>query len=62
MKALEIHLKSGNAFIVDATAMTTKRGQVDGELTSLEWTTPKGGKRKLHYINLDIIAALVVIS
>jgi len=62
VKALEIHLKSGGVFTVDAIDLSTKRTVADGELTSIEWTTPEGAKRKLHHVSLESIVALVVIA
>jgi hypothetical protein len=50
MKALEIYLRSGSVFTVDATDVSTTRSQIDGELTEIEWVTPNGHKRKLHSI------------
>ena len=62
MKALEIHLKSGSVLTVDATEVSTERTVIDGELTSIEWITPEGAKRKLHHVNLGSVVALVVIA
>jgi hypothetical protein len=61
MKALEIYLKSGVTLTVDATDVTTTVSTVSGEMTAMEWVTPKGAKRKLHRIDIADVAALVVI-
>jgi len=61
VKALEVHLKSGSVFTVDATDVTTRRSTVTDELVGINWVTPAGAKRKLHTINIEDVAALVVI-
>lgn len=62
MKQLEVHLKSGGTFTVDATDLSITRNRVTGVLTEIEWTTPEDFKRKLVTLRVEDIAALVVIS
>ena len=61
MKGLEITFKSGAQITVQSKTWSTKVN-LHGELTSLEWETPDGAKRKLVRVNLDNIDAIVELS
>lgn len=60
-----IYLKSGTVLVFDSTKITTKRNSATNELTSLEWSTPDDTPerkyRRLSYIRLDDISAIVVL-
>lgn len=62
MKALEIHLKGGGSFTVEATECSWVRHTADDEFRSLTWTTPNGAERKLLGVSPTQIAALVAIQ
>ena len=59
---MRVFLKSGADFTVDVEEFTTKRNQMSGELTSMNWTTPENWKAKLHTLQLEEVAAVVVLS
>jgi hypothetical protein len=58
---MEITLKSGTQIEVDVTEFTTGRNGLN-ELAKLNWTTPENWKRKLHTLEMDQIAAIVVVK
>ena len=60
MDKLEIYLKSGAVIQVDAADVETERNRITGDLTAIRWTAPEHWKRKLHSVNLQDIAAVVV--
>ncbi len=62
MDQIEVHLKSGHSFVADCTEWTIGRGKLDGDLRELQWTTPDGARRRLAYIDLEQVAAIVSIS
>lgn len=55
---MEIHLRNGQSFQVDADEIAT--GQVAGTRT-LEWVTPDHWARKLHHIDLGEVIAIVAV-
>lgn len=59
---MQIILKNGTQITVDVESFTTKRHQLTGELTNMQWVTPDDWKIKLHTIELDQIAAIVTLS
>jgi hypothetical protein len=61
VKGMEVVLRSGATFTVDATELKTERNRATGELTSIAWTTPDGAKRKLFHIDPAEVVALVVL-
>lgn len=62
MRHLEIHLKNGAVITVDATEAKAARSTRGFGYTNLEWTTPKGFKRRLISIEPAEIVALVEIT
>ena len=61
MKALEVHLKSGTTFTVDATDVSITRNRVTNEIQEIGWTTPDDARAKLFMLDPDDVSALVVI-
>lgn len=59
---LEITFKSGAQVTVDASEFTSKRNQLSGDLTELNWVTPQDWKRKLNSIDLSQVACLVAVD
>lgn len=59
---LEITFKNGTQVTVDVSEFTTKRSTITGELTELNWTTPKTWKRKLHTLDVSEILCLVAVD
>lgn len=56
----QIVLKSGAEVVAELEDVKTTRNTMSGELTEMTWTTPEGWRTKLHTIQLDQIAAIVV--
>lgn len=61
MKA-QITLKSGAQITFDTDNLTTGRDRVHGNLCSLKWETPDNWTEKLFMIELDEIAAIVLLD
>lgn len=60
MKA-QITLKSGAAITVDVTRISVKRSPVDDSLVGIEWDTPDDRTAGLLYIDIEQIAAIVIL-
>jgi hypothetical protein len=57
----EAALKSGTVVAFDADELTVVRNGL-GEMTTVKWVTPADFTRKLVYLNLDEVAAIVRVA
>ena len=55
-----IVFKGGGQIRVDIEDVTTKRSVVTNELTGIDWATPGDWTSKLHTVEIDQIAAVVI--
>lgn len=58
----QITLKNGVQIEFEVEKLETTRNRLTGAMTEIKWTTPAGWKRKLHTIDPEQIAAIVVID
>jgi hypothetical protein len=61
MERVQITLKSGAQIEFDCDELTTGRNQLTNHLSSMNWSTPADWSKKLHLIELEEIAAIVVL-
>jgi hypothetical protein len=59
---MEITFTSGTQLVVDVDEYTVRRSSVTGELTGLDWTTSVAAARKLSYVRLADVVAVVRIA
>lgn len=60
MKA-KIYLKSGASLEFDIEGLTTSRHAITNGFTGMKWTTPDDWTSKLHTIEMDQVAAIVIV-
>lgn len=56
---MELHLKSGGVVRVTVSEYTFKEDSVTGQLAKLTWTSDADTRRKLDYLNLGEVVAVV---
>ena len=58
----QITLKSGAQIEFDVEDLTSGRTPLTGALVKLQWVTPADWSRKLHFIEMDQVAAIVMLQ
>ena len=58
---MEITFKGGAHLEVDVESITTRADPVTSALESLKWTNPAGASRRLNFIKLSDVLAIVAV-
>lgn len=59
---MQLTLRNGAQIEVDVEDFETSKLPIDGRLTRLSWTAPSDWTRKLHYVDIEEVVAIVAIQ